>query len=467
MRRFKKANRDQLLLMPPNVNDWLPLKHPARLVVSFVQQLDLGEFEKAYKDSAGRPPYDPGVMLGILLYANMRGIRSSREIERSLYEDIAFRYVAENLAPDHDTIAEFRHKHRDRLKSVFVASVQIAMSAGMVDLRHVAIDGTKVKANAAKSNRKTKEQLESELEHIRDLVGKHLDECDEVDRAEDQKFGKGNNGYLLPDDLGTEEGRKKFITDFMKQVQTNSEGASVEKSSEQKPVSSKTDQRNQKKLRKSKRSLKALEEQTEAQRAADPTGRKQRERERKRGKKDVQTVNTTDSDSRKMLFADGTFKEGYNCQIAVDDQTGVIVAALVTQDANDIQQLQPVLEQIETNTNWLPDNVSADNGYFTLEQMEDPKFKNVEFYIPPRARGAKESSDTKSERMREKLETPLGASLSAARKTIVEPVFGVLKHVRNFREMLTRGKEMVTAEWMLACTAHNLCKMFKEAWAPA
>ncbi len=161
-----------------------------------------------------------------------------------------------------------------------------------------------------------------------------------------------------------------------------------------------------------------------------------------------------------MLFSDGTYKEAYNCQIVVDDEAGVIVAADVTQDANDMRQLLPMVLQVQTNTGWLPDNVSADNGYFRLVHMEDPAVKSVEFYIPPRVRGVTEAHDTKSERMREKLETPLGSALYSTRKAIVEPVFGAIKHARRFQQMLTRGKSMVTAEWLLSCTAHNLAKMF-------
>jgi hypothetical protein len=138
----------------------------------------------------------------------------------------------------------------------------------------------------------------------------------------------------------------------------------------------------------------------------------------------------------------------------------VIVAADVTQDANDLRQLLPMVLQIKTNTGWLPEHISGDNGYCNFGHMEDPAVQSVEFYIPPRARGAKEAHDTKSERMRERLETPLGSTLYSARKAIVEPVIGAIKHARRFRQMLTRGKSMVTAEWMLCCTAHNLAKMF-------
>lgn len=468
MRSFKTPNREQLLLLPPNLNDWVRSDHPARFVVDFVETLDLTDFYGDYDmNGAGRPPYDPRMMLAIWLYANMLGISSSRKIERLLLEDIGFRFISGNLCPDHDTVADFRKRHHARLRQVFVAGVQLALKARLVRLGHTAVDGTKIRAYAAQASRKSGEQLHHEMSRIQELVGGYLDDCDETDEREDVEFGKGNNGYLLPEYLHDEEQRKKWIADSLKELASDSQ--------QNRPKTAKTpaqqDSTNTKKLKKKLDKLKkvkaALDKQVANDRQADPTGRLKRERERKRGKPDIAKINVTDTDSRQMRFPDGSYREGYNCQIAVDDELGIIVAADVTQEANDLQQLLPMVLQVKSNTGWLPERVSADTGYFALEQMEDPQVQSVEFYIAPRAKGPKEGDHTKSEAMREKLDTALGRGLYAARKGIVEPVFGAIKHARKFRQLLTRGKSMVTAEWMLLCTAHNLLKLFNAGVVPA
>src|SRR5580658_10116935 len=172
MRRFKMVNRDQLLLLPPSLNDWVSANHPARFVVNFVETLDLAGFYSAYdSDKGGQPPYDPGMMLALVLYGQMLGISSSRQLERAVLEDIGFRFISGNASPDHDTIAEFRDRHRQRLREVFESAVQLAVKASIVRLGHVAVDGTKIRANASKAKRKTREQLQQERDRIKKLVG--------------------------------------------------------------------------------------------------------------------------------------------------------------------------------------------------------------------------------------------------------------------------------------------------------
>jgi transposase len=465
MRHFMIANRDQLLLLPPSLNDWVRPDHPAHFVVDFVENLDLSDFYRDYETGGGgRPAYDPLMMIAILLYASMLGISSSRKIERLLTDDVGFRFISGNLCPDHDTIAEFRKRHRQRIRLLFVGGVQLALKAGLVRLGHVAVDGTKVRAYAAQSKRQSREELQQETNRIKQLVGQYLQECDETDEREDAEFGKGNNGYLLPDYLRDAEQRKKWIADSLKELSGESE-PSKEKPPN-KPSSTST-KKLKKKLQKLQKAGAALQEQIETAKQSDPTGRLKRERERKRGTPDVPKVNVTDPDCRKMLFADRVYREGYNCQIAVDDEVGIIVAADVTQEANDLQQLLPMTLKIQENTGWLPDNVSADTGYFALAQLSDQRVKSVEFYVAPRAKGPKERDDTKSQSMRDKLDTELGKRMYAARKTIVEPVFGAIKHARQFRQLYNRGKSMVTAEWLLWCTGHNLLKLFNSGLVPA
>ncbi|OQR26823.1 hypothetical protein BWR15_30750, partial [Pseudomonas sp. T] len=271
-------------------------------------------------------------------------------------------------------------------------------------------------------------------------------------------------GYLLPDFLKDEEQRKAWIKEQLAQLKTETKSESTKSDDNDdddengKPRPKKKLEKRLARLYKAKAALQAAEQK---RKQADPTGKRERDAERKRGKPHVPKVNVTDPDSGVMPFRDIGFQDGYNGQVAVDNESGIIVAADLTQDANDLRQLAPILSQTEQNTGWLPEHVSADTGYFNLQQMDDARFKSVEFYIPPRAKGPKESDSTKSERMREKLETDIGRVLYAARKTIVEPVFGAIKHARKFRQLLTRGKEMAKAEWLLACTTHNLLKLHK------
>ena len=460
MRRFKTPNRDQLMLFPPNLNDWLGDNHPAHFVVDFVETLDLSKFYEEYGESGdGQPPYDPKMMVAILLYANMLGIFSSRKIERVLDDDIGFRYITSGLKPDHDTIAEFRHRHRNHLNDVFVGCVRLGVKAGIIRLNHVAIDGTKVQANAAQSARKTREQLQQEIKYVKSLVGSYLDDSDKIDQEEDRQFGKGNNGYLLPEFLADPECRKEWIKQGLEEL--NAQAEPKEPGDDEEPPDSPTNKGLKKKLKRLRKAEAALEEKEQKRKEEDPTGKRERDAQRKRGTPYVPKINVTDPDSRTMLFRDGGYKDGFNCQIAVDNEIGMIVAADVTQDGNDARQLSPILLQVQANTDWLPDNVSADTSYFNLEQMEDRRFKSVEFYIAPRARGKNEGDRSKSEQMRTKLDTYIGRAVYAARKVIVEPVFGAIKHARKFRQFLTRGKDMTKAEWTLICTAHNLLKLYQ------
>jgi transposase len=425
MRRFKHGNRDQILLLPPSLDEWLPEDHLARFILETVNQLDLSKFYEAYESGrGGQPPYDPGVMVSLLLYAYTTGVMSSRKIEAATWNDIAFRFITVNLHPDHDTIATFRKRHGLLIAKLFADVVQVAMQSKIVRLGHVSLDGTKVRANAAKGKRTTRERLEAEQKAIEELFGELLEEADRTDEQEDEEFGKGNNGSSLPASLKTKEQRAEAIA----------------------------------------RALKALNEQKEKQEREDPTGNQKNKREWLKGKKEVAKVNTTDTDSRTMRFSNGTFDEGYNTQIVVDDDHGIIVAADVCQDGGDRQQLLPMMLQVQGNTGWLPDHVTADTGYFSEVQLTDSRLRTVEFYVKPaKKKAAKPTTKVKitfSDQMQERMETSLGKSLYHQRMTLVEPVFGVIKHARGFRQFKLRGLTGVKTEWALICIAHNLRKMF-------
>ena len=473
MRLFKTPNRDQLMLLPPNLNDWVRADHPARLVLDFVETLDLTAIYESYRaDGKGQPPYDPKMMLAILLYAAMLGEHSSRKIERMLTDDLAFRFIAGNLSPDHDTIADFRNRHSEQFAGILRRCVQCAMKMGTVRLNHVAIDGTKMRANASLDANRSEEELKKESKAIEKYVCNYLKNAARTDEEEDREFGEGRNGYFLPDHLADEEARKEWIKQQLALIETESEKPSEDAEEggdddDNDGPKNKPSTRLEKKLEKLEKAKKALEEKEQKRKLEDPTGKRQRDNERKRGTPYVPQINVTDPDARKMLFREGGYKEGYNCQIAVDDELGIIVAAAVTQEENDLRQLEPMLLKTQENTGWLPDRATADTGYFNLKQMENPRFKSVEFFIPPRARTATEKADSKSEAVRTQLDTELGKIMIRARKTVVEPVFGVIKHARGRRRLSMRGLKKVAAEWNLICIAHNLLKLHKAAMAPA
>lgn len=472
MRRFKSPNREQLMLFPPNLNDWLAVNHPARFVVDFVDTLDLSpiysEYEKGGGD--GQPPYDPKMMIALLLYANMRGIYSSRRIEAAIDDEIGFRFIANALRPDHDTISEFRNRFSSFLKDVFISSALLALKARAADMKHVAIDGTKIRAKASRDQRKTNKELELEIKQISQTVTDYFHEFHKTDVAEDQRFGKEQNGYLLPKFLEDPETRKEWMTDELAMIEQMLAKESEKTDEDQvendhddddkRPPTKKAIRRMNRRLKRLRAAKEALEAKEKKRKEADPTGRRERGDAQKRGSEYVPRINTSDPDARTMRFKDG-FNDGYNCQIAVDSQSGIILASSVTQDANDVNQLDPVLSQIKENTHRFPNAVSADTGYFNIKQMEDDRFRDIEMYVAPRKPRENEGPNTKSAKIREKLATEIGKKMYSARKFIVEPVFGAMKHARKYREFITCGLRMTTAEWHLQCTTHNLLKLYK------
>jgi len=460
MRGFKSPDRNQLLVLPPNLNDWLRPDHPARLVLSYLEEIDLSRFYAAYTSAVGQPPYDPKMMLAIILYAAVVNITSSRKIEERLEDDIAFRFLTAGLHPDHDTIADFRKRHAGLMEDVFVGGVRLAIKSGMATLNHAVIDGTKMQANAAKGKRMSKKELKQETDHIKHLVGKFFEESEKTDREEDEKFGKGRNPFFLPKHLQDEEALRQWVKEALRE-ESNANQAEPE---EAKPAEDKitdAEKRARRKAKKLKKASDSLDEQVQESVQKDPTGRRKREREKRNGEPEVPTVNMTDPDCRRMRFANGRFGEAYNCQIVVDDNASIILAADVVQDKNDQRQLLPMAEQVRNNTGWLPAHFSGDTGYFNVRQMNDPRLKSVEFWVPPKTVGKKEGAQTDSQAMRDKMDTELGRRLSGLRKSIVEPVFGAIKYARKFNRLVMRGKRMVRAEWLTWCTAHNLLKMHK------
>lgn len=443
-KKFKDYNPDQLLLFPPSLRDWLPPDHPVHFINEVVEELDLSAIMNDYKDPRGHPPYNPVMMVKILVYGYWRGIRSSRKLERALYEDIGFRFLSANQQPDFWTIAAFRRRHHKALGDLLAQTVKLAMKAGLVRLNHVAVDGTKIKANASKHSSMSYGRMVKEEERLRAEIEEYLKEVEETDAAEDREFGKRRRGYELPDHLKTPKQRLEAIRRAK---------AELEKEARQK-ASEEQRQKDGEERQKNSRKGKGLAKETRAV----PPERAQ--------------YNFTDPDSRIMLGPDKAFIQGYNAQIAVDAETQIIVAADLTNQASDRPHLPGLIEQARQNTGKLPAEVSADAGYFSEKNVKllssqgievfipPDKVKHSEWRNPPQLRGRLPKNITVAGLMRRKLKTKRGRARYKLRQLSVEPVLGQIKEVRGLRQFCLRGLSKVRSSWLFECAVHNLIKLF-------
>jgi len=460
-KQFRNCDLNQAYLLPPSLQDWLPEGHLARFVADLVETLDLSAIYAKYEEGDGRglAAYDPRMMVRLLIYAYCRGVPGSRRIERATYEDVAFRYLAADQHPDHDTIADFRKEHLANLAQLFVQVLKLCQQAGLVKLGHVALDGTKVKANASKHKAMSYERLGETEKRLEAEVQALLVEAARIDAEEDGKYGKGKRGDELPEELARRESRLGKIREAKAALEEEAREAAKQKQAEVKARLRERERQEEERGRKFG---------GRPPQAADPEQAKPEPKAQR---------NFTDPDSR--IMKDGATKEfvqGYNAQAAVDSQAQVIVAASVTQEANDKKQLVPMLEQVEVMTGSKPEQATADAGYFSGPSVTDPKLEGINLLVAPDRQkhgeevpGATEPPPPEAglaERMREKLRTVEGRAVYKMRKAVVEPVFGQIKEARGFRKFLLRGLEKVQAEWKLICATHNLLKLFQSGWSP-
>ena len=452
---------NQTLLFPPSLHDWLPAGHLARFLVDVVSALDLSPIYKSYeeKDGRGQAAYAPEMMIRLLLYGYATGVYSSRKIQRRTYEEVAFRYLSGDQHPDHATIAEFRKRHLDALSGLFTQALLLCAEAGLVKLGHVAIDGTKIKANASKHKAMSYKRMNETEARLKQEIDGLLAGAEKIDAAEDAQLGKDRQGDELPDELQRRESRLKKIQEAK---------AALEKAA-----------REQAEQERSETEQKLAEREEEEQR----TGRKKRGRKPKlpdpeqARPDDTAQRNFVDPESRIMPDGGnkGSFVQGYNAQIAVDSESQVIVAAEVTQETNDKKQLLPMIAQIVTNLDQKPEKISADTGYFSEANVTDESVKDVDLYVATDRdkHGSSEAASCEppplgaspEQTMRSKLRTESGRALYKMRKAIVEPVFGQIKELRGFRRFSLRGKQNVRREWRLVCAVSNLLKLFRSGWA--
>ncbi len=439
---FLRAERDQPFLLPPDLRDWLPQGHLAWFILDVVDQVDLAPFYRAHRDDGhGHPAYDPKLLLGVLLYAYCVGVRSSRQIERRCHEDIAFRVLAANQAPDHVTTARFRVRHEQALAGFLVESLKLCAAAGMVSVGVVALDGTKLAGNAADKANRTQEKLEAEVAEI-------LREAADVDRHEDRLFGKAR-GDELPEALASKAGRLARL----RQAKTRLEAEAAERA-----------------RRFAERA--AASAAAAAAKGKPPPTLKPRARDEAPNPK--ATANVTDPDSR-LLHARKGRVQGYNAQ-AVTTLEQVIVAAELTQDANDFQQLHPMVSATAATLAAAgiaqrPGTLAADSGYWSIANLTQTP-DAPQLLIPPARHGnhgqprkdgrrSESKSDGLRAAMTAKLQSEDGKACYAKRKETVEPVFGQIKDVRGVRRFMRRGLCACAAEWKLLCGTHNLLKLWR------
>ena len=453
---YKGTERDQCWLLPPSMRDWLPKGHLAWFVMDTLSVMDLERLYRRYPvGGAGNSAYDPGMMLAVLTYSYCLGVTSSRKIEALCMTDVAYRVLTASLFPDHTSICRFRKSNNDLLKHLFAETLRLASEAGMLRAGTVALDGTKMAANASLAANRTREGIEKEMARYREIADRLFADADRVDAEEDARFGADKSGNEVPEHLA----------DPVKRLET---------------------------LRECKRRLDAAEAERRGEQQAKIDRRAEEEREtgkKKRGRKPKSPdeaaaecaeakVNTTDPDSGIMKTRQGHL-QGYNAQ-AVVTMDQIIVAADVTDEANDRHQLVPMLLAAQANVTAADEtqkinNALADAGYCSLKNLTAPELADIELFIAtsnekkasredrhkPAPRGRIPKSATPVDRMTKKMRTKRGRSFYRQRGMAVEPVFGQVKDGRGIDRFRRRGRDACRGEWNLISACHNLLKLWR------
>lgn len=444
--KFVEVDRETLYLLPPSLQDWLPEGHLARFVVEIVEQLDLRSLKASYA-GRGSQPYNPEMLVALLFYGYATGVFSSRKLERNTYDSVAFRFIAANSHPDHDTIANFRRRFLPQLNSLFAQILLIAHQMKVLKLGSVSLDGSKVKANASKHKALSyghASQLEAQ---IKAEVAELLKKAEAADRADIP------DGMNIPEELERREKRLAAIAAAKAEIEKRAaERYAREQAAYEKKVA----------------------ERAKKEQATGKKAKGKPPKPPKSGPTAKDQVNLTDEESRIMPTSAGGFEQTYNAQAGVDTASKLIVAAHITQQPNDKQELVPTLNNLAA----LPEGLGtateliADSGYFSETNVAACEEKGLTPYIavdrqshyqPLMERFAEppplpEDADSVT-RMKHRLKTTAGKAIYAQRKVTSEPVFGIIKAVMGFRSFLLRGFESVKGEWNLVCMAYNIKRL--------
>lgn len=491
-KKYRSYSPSQTYLLPPSPTEWLPEDHLAYFVMDLVEDLDLGEIERAIqaKDARGERPFSPRLMTSLLLYGYSVGVTSSRKIEKATFEDVGFRVIAAGEHPHFTTINDFRAVHRPALANLFNQVLVECMSAGLVKLGHVAIDGTKMKANASKHKAMSFERMNKEEAKLKAEIDAWFDRADQVDAEEDRIYGVGQQQHDLPEELRRREGRLAKIRAVREALKKETQ-----------------------KARAKELELLATGLRERAEEVADP--RQQAEFQTRADMHDQQAgelapdddddddaappaVNTdddlprntppkykdgtpkpkaqrnfTDPESR-IMMRDGAFLQAYNAQIAVDESPHqIILAAALSNQAPDAEYFEPMLRSVVENCDAVPTRVTADSGYFSAANVAFAESLGAEPFIaagahrndgePDEIRLATNLRSAEREAMRKTLTTDEGRAAYARRKATVEPVFGQIRSCRGIQQLSFRGIWKNRCEWLLICATHNLLKLWRAA----
>lgn len=461
---FRPWKIDEPLLLPPVVQEFVAKDHLARLVLSLVKDdIDLAEISGSYEGERGQPPFDPVMMTALLLYSYCCGVYSSRRIAKACRERVDFMSIVGFDAPDFRTISEFRRRHLQALSALYRQILQLCETAGLVKLGHVALDGTKIKANASKHKAMSYERMEQRAAELEAEVGEWFAVAEATDSEEDKLYGADKTGAEMPDWAADKKRRAERIRQAKAELEAEAKALAEAKL----------------------KAAAAAQQQREAEgrkKSGPPAAPPSTTPEPKAQK------NFTDPESRIMKSKDG-FVQAYNAQIAVDSAAQIIVAQDVTQSPVDSGQLVPMTDAVETNLGRKPEQLSADAGYCSEANLEALEAREIDGYVAtgrardavgghakadataepqapepvpaasPQAEPTPAAAPSRVEAMRTKIKAGGHASPYRLRKQLPEPVFGQIKQARGFRQFLLRGFEKVRAEWAIVCTAHNLLKL--------
>jgi transposase len=495
---FRPWQPEQTTLLPPSPREWLSEDHQVYFLLDLVDELDLSQvlIPAQAKDPRGEKGFDPRMMTMLLLYAYCVGIVSSRKIERACYEDLAFRVLTANQQPDHSRISEFRRRNLDVLRDLFVQILRLCQKAGMVSLGHVALDGTKVQANASKHKAMSHERMLKAEKELEKEINVLIRKAEILDAQEDRRYGKGQRGSDLPEELRRRQDRLARIRQARKEMEAETAAATArQRQQEAEEARSKATAARQADApaaeqadlnRKAEAATaKAKEARDKAIEAAESAGVEppdlnplaveampRRGLARKADGTPTKKTqrNFTDPDSH-LMQSGGSYLQGYNCQVAVDSDHQVIVAVGVSNQPPDVEHLEPMLRRIGATAGSLPTVMTMDAGYWSEDNAKACADQGIDAYIatgrlphgqalPPKRGPMPRNADAKT-RMARKLRSKQGSAIYAQRKAIVEPVNGQIKEGRGLRRFLLRGLEKVDGEWHLIAATHNLLKLFR------
>jgi transposase len=445
---YRPWNPNQQWLLPPSRQDWLPQNNLVYLLLDTVNELDLSAITQKYEQQErGYPPYHPRMMVALLFYAYCRGLFSSRKIMQACEERLTFRVIVGDDIPDFRTISDFRKLHLKELSDLFVQILQLCQEAGLVKLGHIALDGTKIKANASRHKAMSYGRMKEEQERLQGEIQELLVQAEAVDGQEDQEHGADRRGDELPEELARRENRLKRIQQAKQALEAQAKAAAEQDRREQ--------------------------EQRPEEREDAPGKRGRHAQEVSELPAEKKQYNFTDPESKIMKASNKGWDQCGNAQAAVDGHKQIIVACDVTDQPNDKQQFAPMLTQAQENVG--PQHkiqgASADSGYYSQTNVQYAESQGIDAYIAterlkhtdrvakcPRGRMAKDL--TVKEKMARKLRTKKGRQRYSRRKCIVEPVFGQIKRARGFVQFSLRGLTKMRREWSLVCLTHNLLKLF-------